>query len=240
MKKCLFSVFSLIFVLTFTATVVTFATAEDAKPKRPEGVALFENATLDDFDCYLVDNGKKEDVYKLENGVLKVSGTPFGWLATKEKYQNFALSVEVCYPTDDPKANSGLFLRIAEMTERPEPQFLPPCIECQLLTQNIGHLFGFHGHTLNGASERYTYHAKKEEGSVAFHKLLNTKNNQLEGTEAWNQVNVFCHDDLILVMVNGKLVNWATNATIIAGAIGFQSEGGEIWFRNAKLYVPAE
>ncbi len=240
MKKGLFSMFSLIFALTFTATVATFATAEEAQPERPEGVALFENATLDDFDCHLVDNGKKEEVYKLEDGILKVSGTPFGWLATKEKYRNFALSVEVRYPTDNPKANSGLFLRILETEEALEPKFLPPCIECQLQTQNIGHLFGFHGHTLNGAADRYTYRAKKEGGIAELHKLVNAKNNQLEGTEAWNQVNVFCHDDLILVMVNGKLVNWATNATNIAGAIGFQSEGGEIWFRNAKLYVPAE
>ncbi|MDO4629560.1 MAG: DUF1080 domain-containing protein [Planctomycetia bacterium] len=243
MKKRLFPILSLIsaVILGMTATTVAVAEeAENAKPERPEGVALFENVTLDDFDCFLVDNGKKEEVYKLEDGILKVSGTPFGWLATKEKYRNFALSVEVRYPTDNKNANSGLFLRITETEEALEPKFLPPCIECQLQTQNIGHLFGFHGHTLNGAADRYTYRAKKEGGVAELHKLMNAKNNQLEGTEAWNKVDVFCHNDLILVLLNGKLVNWATNATNVAGTIGFQSEGGEIWFRNAKLYVPAE
>ena len=30
-------------------------------------------------------------------------------------------------------------------------------------------------------------------------------------------------------------VNWACNVTNAAGRIGFQSEGGQIWFRNARI-----
>jgi hypothetical protein len=40
---------------------------------------------------------------------------------------------------------------------------------------------------------------------------------------------------LIVVVVNGKIVNWVTDAEQTPGKIGFQSEGGPIEFRNAIL-----
>jgi len=221
---CLVSLFAL--ALLFTGSV----RADDG-----EWINLLDGKSLDDFDCYLADGGIKENVYKLENGILKVSGNPFGWLSPKGAYKNFIFETEIFYPTDDPKANSGIFLRIAEPENRPEPLFLPPCIECQLLTQNIGHLFGFHGHTLIGASDRYTYRARKEaNGNVApeLHKLLHVKNAQKEG---WNKLAICCYEDLIVVFLNGQPVNWACNATNAEGRIGFQSEGGQIWFRNARI-----
>jgi hypothetical protein len=42
---------------------------------------------------------------------------------------------------------------------------------------------------------------------------------------------------LLIVKINGKVVNWAIMAEIKPGKIAFQSEGGAIEFRNALLTV---
>jgi repressor of nif and glnA expression len=47
---------------------------------------------------------------------------------------------------------------------------------------------------------------------------------------------VVCVGDTISVTVNGVLVNEGKNASVTAGAIGFQSEGSPIEFRNIVLY----
>jgi hypothetical protein len=46
---------------------------------------------------------------------------------------------------------------------------------------------------------------------------------------------ILCVEGLIVVTVNGKIVNWTTGAEPIAGRIGLQSEGGPIEFRNAVI-----
>ncbi len=241
-QVCLFCFFS---VLVFIGNFAVKTFAEDAAPGisdcKGAEIHLFDGKTINDFDFYLADDGKKEDVFHLEDGILKVSGTPFGWLSPKGiSVRNFTLKVEVRYPQNDPKPNSGLFLRIVDSEPRPEPKFLPPCFECQLQTGNIGHLFGFHGHVLRGPADRYIYRARSENGGkfqAELHKLVNFQTNQKPGTESWNLVEVTCYEDLIFVRVNGVLVNWAHDALNVEGKIGFQSEGGEVWFRNAVLYA---
>jgi len=51
----------------------------------------------------------------------------------------------------------------------------------------------------------------------------------------WNSMEILCNEELLVVVVNGKIVNWATGTEVVAGRIGLQSEGGPIEFRNAVL-----
>ena len=46
---------------------------------------------------------------------------------------------------------------------------------------------------------------------------------------------ITCKGGEITVKVNGDLVNSATNSSVTKGAIGLQSEGAEIHFRNVTL-----
>jgi len=39
-------------------------------------------------------------------------------------------------------------------------------------------------------------------------------------------------DSLIVITLNGKIVNWTNQAATTPGRIGLQSEGGPIKFRN--------
>jgi hypothetical protein len=52
---------------------------------------------------------------------------------------------------------------------------------------------------------------------------------------SWNKIEITCNEDLLIVKINGKVVNWAIMAEIKPGKIAFQSEGGPIEFRNAFL-----
>jgi hypothetical protein len=47
---------------------------------------------------------------------------------------------------------------------------------------------------------------------------------------------ITCRGDEVLVKVNGKLVNHATNVSQTQGAIALQSEGTPIEFRNIRLH----
>ena len=185
MKKTLLS---LIPAIALVLTLGLFTHTVSAQERQaPKAVWTLDGKTLNDFECFLDGGVKKEDVFKLEDGILKVGGTPFGWLAPKDlKLRNFVLTAEICYPTDDPNVNSGFFLRMTDGEDRPTPAFLPPCIECQLQTQNMGHLFGFHGHTLIGAAERYDYRPRSVDGEkvrAELHRVKNVKNAQKPGKE---------------------------------------------------------
>ncbi len=51
----------------------------------------------------------------------------------------------------------------------------------------------------------------------------------------WNSMEIVCSEGLVVVQLNGKIVNWVLNAEQTPGKLAFQSEGGPIEFRNAML-----
>jgi hypothetical protein len=114
-----------------------------------------------------------------------------------------------------------------------EPRGIPRAIEAQLKSGSAGDLYGFHGLTIDGAPER--------KGGGEAHELLGdfVSVGKIEANEnepgQWNTYEIALEGPDIEVKVNGKLVNEARNAEILAGPIGFQSEGGEIHFRTIQL-----
>jgi hypothetical protein len=51
----------------------------------------------------------------------------------------------------------------------------------------------------------------------------------------WNEMEITCRGDEVIVKVNGELVNHATKVSQTRGAIALQSEGTPIEFREIKL-----
>ena len=195
--------------------------------------SLFEKKNLADWDFYVdKENVKAEEVFSFANdGRLLCTGQPFGYLATKESYKNFKFAVEWRWAESVEPTNSGIFLKI---TEQPKGSFLPKTIEVQLKHGDAGDIWAFHGRTLTGPASRI-----KNNDSPAIGKFSGTTK-LLDGEKTpgqWNAMEILCTDDMVVVVVNGKIVNWVTGAESIAGRIGFQSEGGPIEFRNAVLTV---
>ncbi|MDR3108349.1 MAG: DUF1080 domain-containing protein [Planctomycetaceae bacterium] len=215
-----------LFMLLLTLSPALLFAQDNAVPAETR---LFDNVTLDSFDFYLDENGKKDSVFSIEDGVLKVNvSKPFGWICTKREYKNFSLSVEYRWSEKVEPVNSGIFLRISG-----EPKmFLPHGFEVQLQHNNAGDIYGFHGKKISGEKERYIENLNHKAGELRGVK-------RIQGAESlpgeWNKVNITCFEGLIVVRMNGKIVNWAFGAETAAGKIGFQSEGGQVEFRNAVI-----
>ena len=198
-------------------------------------ITLFEKKNLADWDFYVdKEDVKAEDVFSFTNdGRLICKGLPFGYLATKETYKNFKFSVEWCWPEGVTPTNSGIFLKNI-IAEQPKGSFLPKTIEVQLQHKSAGDIWAFHGRTVTGPVNRIVNNDDRTIGKYSgVKKLLDTE----KAPGQWNTMEILCADDLIVVMVNGKLVNWVTGSELMEGRIGFQSEGGPIEFRNAVLTV---
>jgi len=52
----------------------------------------------------------------------------------------------------------------------------------------------------------------------------------------WNKVDIICKGDTIISMLNGKIVNKATECSMTEGRLLFQTEGAEIFFRRIELH----
>jgi hypothetical protein len=201
-----------------------------------EPVNLFEKTNLSEWDFHTDKEGVGVgEVYSFSgNGILICQGKPFGWLGTKEVYKNFQLSVDYRWSPGAKPTNSGVFLRI---NKQPEKTFLPRCVEVQLAPERVGDLYGFHGMSLPAPHGVGEDRASARDGGETFGSIQGLKKtaNAEKEPEQWNTLDILCSDGLIVVVVNGKIVNWVTDAEQTPGKIGFQSEGGPIEFRNAVL-----
>ena len=193
---------------------------------------LFEKKNLADWDFHVAQEGtvKAEDVFSFsDDGRLLCKGQPFGYLATKESYKNFKFAVEWCWTEGTRPTNSGVFLKI---TDQPGGAFLPKSVEVQLQRRNAGDIWAFHGRTITEPGNRIVNNETQAIGKFSgVQKMLDAEKEPGQ----WNVMEILCVDSLIVVVINGKIVNWTTGAESIEGRIGFQSEGGPIEFRNALL-----
>ncbi|MCL2119160.1 MAG: DUF1080 domain-containing protein [Planctomycetaceae bacterium] len=236
-------------LLTVCAVICAFTAISSAQPgggnrgpgnvPMPQGpvktdatIDLFASKNLADWDFILVDGAKKEDVFSFtDDGILKCTGKPFGYLCTKEKYRDFKLTVQWRWPEGVEPTNSGVFLRMNGETKG----FLPRGVEVQLAHKNAGDLWAFFGMGLAGYDKaRFTHNTPGNDvtgESRGIKKLVDAE----RPAGRWNTYEILCQGGTIVVSVNGTIVNWTQDVEDIAGPVGLQSEGGPIEFRNAWL-----
>ena len=122
---------------------LTLSAAENDAPiadgPHAGAVDLLRGATLDDFDYFLLDGEQREKAFSLEDGVLSIAGTPFGWLGTKNDYHNFVVETEFRLLDPEGETNSGFLVR---MGEQKPTTFLPHCVEIGIYEKETGTLFG--------------------------------------------------------------------------------------------------
>lgn len=208
--------------------------AEEPVPAVPEEAAapvsmdLFDGATLDGWEVFLADpEVKKEDVWSVQDGLLVTTGEPLGFLHTTESFQDFELVVEWRWAPGTEPGNNGTLMRI-----NGELSPVPRCIEVQMKSGNEGDVYGFHGLVIEGDPERTTASENDLVGQFIGVKRMEDAWNP---PGEWNRYDIRVEGGNITVKLNEKLVNQVTNAEVISGPVGVQSEGGIAQFRTIRI-----
>lgn len=221
-------------VLSYRSVIVCLALFLLAGCSSPARNAPASTASLDGWRYYLSDHAvDMHDVWNVRDGILICKGEPLGYLYTARPYTNFRLTLDWRWAPGTQPGNSGVLMRI-----NGKPMPLPRSLEAQLKSGDAGDLYGFHGMKLNGPEARLRKVAGHELGGdlTGVAKTATAENPPGQ----WNSYDILVQGNTIRVHINGKLVNEATEAEIIPGPIGLQSEGGEIHFRNLRIIPLAD
>ncbi len=156
------------------------------------------------------------DVFKMDQGVLQITGVSTGYLRTKKNYSDYELYVEWRW-TKTP-GNSGILVHI-----QPNDTVWPVCYQVQQKAGDAGDIICMNG-----------LWAKECIDSVKFTvKKMQPSNEKPLGE--WNSMKVICTGKLLKVFVNGILQNNITGLTASRGFIGFQNEGKPLEFRKLLI-----
>ena len=217
---------SSLFIAAVTLAGLATASAEQGDKR----LDLLAGNSLAGWDVFLVDSKvKKEDVWSVKDGVLVCKGEPLGYLYTKQQFKNFKLTLQWRWAPGKEPGNSGVLLRIAGKAI----SFLPKCVESQLKSGSAGDIWGFYGYQLKGDPARMRK-VENHEQLGTFQGVGHIRANEKEPGQ-WNTYEITFDQGRLTVAVNGEKVNEATDCDVAAGAIGLQSEGGEIHFRSIHV-----
>jgi hypothetical protein len=147
----------------------------------------------------------EQKTFYIENGLLKTTGTPNGYIRTSDVYDNYVFHVDVRFPQ---RGNSGVLVHIQVDT------VWPRAIECQLYQSHMGRIFPIQGAYL--------------EGGEMIHE-----NSMAPGE--WNTYEVYSEEGRLATVLNGAVIGLASEANPRIGYISLQSEGVPAEFRNIKV-----
>jgi len=195
---------------------------------------LFNGRDLTGWYTFLPTKGINNDpelVFAVEQEMLHISGKEFGYLATNKVYENFNLVVEFKWGTkkwpprhaDTTKRDNGIcFYLPADQKDT----VWPKSIECQIQEGDVGDIWLIGGATVEVEGKRT---------QPMDYLRVQKKTDQENRTGEWNKVELVVNKGSITYLVNGAVVNTASNPNITKGKILIQSEGAEIYYRNIRL-----
>lgn len=191
---------------------------------QPEVVDFLASRDLEDWNYILQDPAvKKEDVWSFnEAGHLICLGEPLGFLATRQSFSRFKLTVEWRWPGEP--GNSGVLMFI----QSDDP--IPTSVEAQLKHGSAGNLMGLRGAVIDGEGL-----VEKEHPTIGALRILAKKAGEEKPAGEWNRYVITVENDSIKLLLNGELANECTLPETLSGPIGFQSEGRAIEFRMIQL-----
>ena len=218
-------------------------------PPHKSAVVLFDGADLHNFDTFLKTTGLNSDpngVFRVENGLIHISGTEFGYIITKQEFHDYYLRAEFKWGegTFAPRAgqarDSGILYNI-----QGEQKVWPRSIEFQIVEGGTGDFWLTDGAALTGKDG--TRVTGPSGGALKIDRFGKGPWKNVVGYRdpvgevekphgEWNVLELVIHGDDVKQYVNGKLANEGTNPFPASGKILFQSEGAEVFFRDIKLY----
>jgi hypothetical protein len=234
--------------LLLALVTATIATGSDI-PAHGRAVVLFNGRDLTNIDTFLKDRGLNSDpdhVFRVEKGVIHVSGKEFGYIITRKEFANYYLRTEFQWgegtyaPREGQARDSGILYHV----QGPQKVW-PTSIEFQILEGGTGDFWMTDGGALNGMDGvRVTGPAGKAlkidrigKGPAKNVTGFRDPVGEVEKPHGhWNLLELVVQGDHVRQFVNGKLANEGSEAYPSKGKALFHSEGAEISFRNIKLY----
>jgi hypothetical protein len=177
-------------------------------------------------------------MFRLDRGVLQVSGESGAMLVTRAAYANYILRGqfrwgEATYGNAASKPrNSGLWVHTHGPNEGSG-------YECQIRETDTGSLYGFPGtlFSVNGQAKRAPFQR--------FGRLGGRPDGQTKGERPpdeierphgeWNDYEVVCRGDALTIRVNGITTSEAVGLNPAQGHIAVECSSAEIQFRNLRL-----
>jgi hypothetical protein len=225
------------------AGAVLAGTPEDNKiPPTGKAIKLFNGKNLDGFDTFLRTKGLNNDpdkVFQVENGLIHISGSEFGYLITKKEFSNYYLHAEFKWgegthaPREGKARDNGILLYVVGPN-----QVWPRSIEFQMIEGGTGDMLMVGGTavTVKGVLKdkgRFDRFGKGPWQDVAGYR---DPANELEKPHGeWNVLQLIADGKAIKYLVNGHLANEGIVSSETSGKLIFQSEGAECYFRNLEL-----
>ena len=140
--------------------------------------------------------------------VLRCTGTPTGYLRTRQSYRDFRISFQWRYPANV-NGNSGVLVH----TSGPD-KIWPRSIQVQLHAPKAGSIL--------------THDGAKTDNMVSV-------NDRIEDPRKWNTCVITSRGGTLSVTINGKQVGRVTGCVPSSGQLALQSEGSEVHFRNIRV-----
>ncbi len=205
---------AIIAVVVFSGTGITGCLSHAGV--KNDTISLFNGHDLNDWVIVLKDSlAPPDSTFFVSDGVIRSTGTPFGYVRTKDKYANYHLSLEWRWPQDP--GNSGVFLHVNN------DKVFPECLECQLFHDHAGDFI---------AMGDLDFSQRIDKNSKVVNKLHESSE---KPTGEWNRYDIRVMGDSVSISVNGVLQNVASHLNRTSGWIALQSEGAGVEFRNVNL-----
>jgi hypothetical protein len=211
-------------------------------PKLGPRIKLFNGKNLDGFYTYLDKHGKNNDpdrVFRVENGVVHVSGGEFGYFITEKEYGNYYLHVifkwgeQTHAPREGKARDSGVLFHV-----NGDDKVWPHSIEFQMIEGGTGDiiLVGDTSLTVKGETKSKGRFDRFRKGPFKDEAGYRDPQNEVEKPHGqWNCLELFAVGDTVRYYVNHKLVNEGKGSSLTKGRILFQSEGAEVYFKTMEL-----
>jgi hypothetical protein len=189
---------------------------------------LFNGTNLTGWYSFLRTKGKNNDsdsVFTVKDGLLKITGKEFGYIATEKIFSDFHLVVEFKwgekkYPPREDRVRDNGILYHAVLTDKVWPR----SVECQIQEGDCGDFWLIDSVTIVTVDSGRTKPTRNT-------RIIKQKDNENPSGE-WNRIEVISSKGKCTHIVNGVVVNEGTEVSLRSGRIMIQSEGAEIYFRK--------
>jgi len=229
---------------TFLFLTAIAALAADLPSGKP--IRLFNGKNLEGFDTFLRTKGLNNDpdkVFQVRDGMIHISGAEYGYIITRQEYENYYLRAEFKWgektwaPREGKARDSGILFHVVG-----PDKIWPTSIEYQMIEGGTGDIILVGDATLTARGETKTrgrfnrYEKDPSEGASPHPAGYRSPKGEVENPHGqWNVMELYADGDKVKYVVNGKVPNEGAGAKPSRGRILFQSEGAEVFFRNIEL-----